>query len=95
MTDATAVCAGNYQQNLVTRIDPSTGAVAEQTPLAFGAHPFSVAADHGSCWAANDSGVFHGSAWSHLPASQFVGVVAAPGGAFISSADRNALLRAG
>lgn len=94
--DATAVCAGNYQQNSVTRVDPTTNAVAEQTVLPFGSHPFSVAPDGGACWAANDSGIFRGSSYSHLPgngASTFVGVTASAGTAWVTEAGRNALLR--
>lgn len=90
---STAVCAGKYQQNVVTRVDPGTNAVAEQTALGFGAHPFGVAAADGSCWAANDTGVFHGPASSHLPPAGFVGIAADAGGAWVTSARRNTLFR--
>jgi DNA-binding beta-propeller fold protein YncE len=93
--DAASVCAGNYQQNVVSRIDTATGSVAEQTTLPFGVHPFSVAAVGGSCWAVNDAGVFRAGSYSHLPSiapSEFVGVAAGPAGAWVTSAGRNALL---
>ena len=93
--DGATACAGNYQQNVITRIDAATGSVAEQTVLPFGTHPFSAAPDAGACWAVNDGGVFRGASYSHLPSiapSEFVGVAAASGTAWVTSAGRNALL---
>jgi glutamine cyclotransferase len=94
-----AVCVANLQQNAVTRIDASSGKVAAQVKLPFGKVPFSVAADGGRCWAANDSGVFRlgdGSvAWSRLPPlgpSTFVGVAATGGRAWVTITGRNTLL---
>ena len=80
--DGSSVCAGNYQQNVITRIDAVSGKVAGQTTLPFGSHPFSTAASGGGCWAANDAGVFRGASYSHLPGigpSEFVGVAAGAG----------------
>lgn len=94
--DGSTVCAGNYQQNVITRIDAASGKVAGQTTLPFGSHPFSTAAGGGSCWAANDAGVFRGASYSHLPSigpSEFVGVAAGAGAGWVTSAGRNALLR--
>ena len=94
--DGSSVCAGNYQQNVITRIDAASGTVAGQTKLPFGRHPFSTAADGGACWAANDAGVFRGASFSRLPSigpSEFVGVAVGAGAAWVTSAGRNALLR--
>lgn len=100
--DAKTICVGTLQQNAVTIVDPATGKVTAQVALPFGKQPFSVAAANGKCWVTNDSGVFLvGSdgaqpAYSHLPAngtSTFTGVAAGGGGAWVTLAGRNALLR--
>ena len=94
-----SVCAGNQQQNLVTRIDPRTAHVTAQTKLGFGSNPFGVAADGAGCWAASATGVFRTgakAASSHLPPpgpSQFVGVAVGGGAAWVTAAGRNALYR--
>lgn len=100
--DAKTICVGTLQQNAVTIIDPATGKVTAQVALPFGKEPFSVSAANGNCWVSNDTGVFLvGSdgaqpAYSHLPAngiSTFTGVAAGGGGAWVTLAGRNALLR--
>jgi streptogramin lyase len=77
-----AVCVANQYQNGVTRIDPRTGKVADQSKLPSGKQPFLVAADGAHCWAVNTSGVFRDSSWSRLPplgANAFAGITAAGG----------------
>jgi streptogramin lyase len=100
--DTKTICVGTLQQNAVTIVDPSTGKVTAQVALPFGRAPFSVAAANGKCWVTNDSGVFlvgadrAQPAYSHLPAtgtSTFTGVAAGAGGAWVTLAGRNALLR--
>ncbi|HEV2591861.1 MAG TPA: hypothetical protein VGU02_08200 [Gaiellaceae bacterium] len=99
--DAKTVCVGNLQQNAVSIIDPATSKVTA-VALPFGKQPFSVAADNGKCWVTNDSGVFLAGtdgadpAYSHLPAhgaSTFTGVAAGGGGAWVTLAGKNALVR--
>lgn len=99
--DDTSVCAGNQQQNLVSRLDARTGKVVQQVRLGFGSNPFSVAADGSRCLAVNAAGVFRTAAKaapasSHLPpagASEFVGVAAGGGAAWVTAAGRNTLFR--
>ena len=91
-----SVCAGNQQQNVVTRLDAKTARVTAQSRLAFGSNLFSVAADDTACWGANAQGVFAGGRWSHLPPlgpSAFVGVAAGAGAAWVTAAGRNTLFR--
>lgn len=99
--DAKTVCVGNLQQNAASIIDPATSRVTA-VALPFGKQPFSVAADNGKCWVTNDTGVFlvgtdgADPAYSHLPAdgsSTFTGVAAGGGGAWVTLAGRNALVR--
>lgn len=99
--DAKTVCAGNQQANAVSVIDPVAGRLVRQAALPFGRQPFSVAADAGRCWVTNDSGVFlvarsGAASFSHLPtlgASAFTGVAAGGGGAWVTLAGRDALVR--
>lgn len=100
--DAKTVCAGNQQENAVSVIDPVAGKLLAQIALPFGRQPFSVAADRGRCWVTNGRGVFlvdpHKTAasFSHLPAlgaSAFTGVAAGGGGAWVTLAGRDALVR--
>jgi streptogramin lyase len=100
--DPKTICVGSLQQNAVTIVDPAAGKVTAQVALPFGRQPFSVAAANGKCWVTNDTGVFlvgaDGAqpAYSHLPAngaSTFTGVAAGGGGAWVTLAGRNALMR--
>lgn len=100
--DSKTVCAGNQQQNAVSVINPVTGKLVRQVVLPFGREPFSVAAAGGRCWVTNSSGVFlvvpHRAkpSFSDLPPlgpSAFTGVAAGAGGAWVTLAGRNALVR--
>jgi hypothetical protein len=96
--NGSTVCAGNLQQNVVSVVDAQTGAVREQPVLAYGRQPFSVAADGNGCLATNTDGVFRTAPAgdSHLPslgASEFTGVAAGAGAAWVTLAGRNALVQ--
>jgi DNA-binding beta-propeller fold protein YncE len=91
-----AVCAGNMQQNLVTHIDAVSGRVAAQTRLGSGAQPFGLAADVDACWAVNDAAAFRvgrdgAIASAALPASEFSGIAAGGGAAWVTLASRGTL----
>ena len=99
--DAKTVCVGNQQENAVSVVDVAADKLLRQVAMPFGRQPFSVAADRGTCWVTNDSGVFRvarsgAPSFSRLPplgASAFTGVTAGAGGAWVTLAGRNALVR--